>query len=79
LTTFLTLGFLEIFFAVGLEFDAFTAFFTALVLDAERADDATAGAAFALRDFLPPKIASQPFAYFSLVPTRVIVTAASLP
>ncbi|MFN6129125.1 MAG: hypothetical protein ACK5AC_20630 [Planctomycetota bacterium] len=78
MTTFLALGFLEIFFAAGLELEAFAAFFTALGLDAERADEAAAGVAFALRDFLPPKIDSQPFAYFSLVPTRVIVTANSL-
>lgn len=49
------------------------AFFEALEVVAAFAD------ALALADlaFFPPNIASQPFAYFSLVPTRVIVTVHS--
>jgi hypothetical protein len=65
--------FFATFFEAGLPLALLDAFFTALVLEAALEDKTD----FAGLDFLPPKILSQPLAYFSLVPTRVIVTAFS--
>jgi len=76
LAAFLVAAFLvEVFFAaflvVGFAVTAF-AFFTAFLAATGFDSDAleVAGLAF----FLPPKMESHPLAYFSLVPTRVIVT-----
>jgi hypothetical protein len=49
-------------------------FFTALLFELAAGFALALALDFAGLRFLPPKIDSQPLAYFSLVPTRVMVT-----
>jgi len=73
LATGFAAAFLATFFVVGFAGAIFAAFFTDFFLLVDLEDALAAGLLlFALR---PPKIVSQPLAYFSFVPTRVIVTA----
>jgi len=68
---FFVAAFFAAFLVVGFVVTAF-AFFTAFFAAAGFESDALEAAGLAF--FLPPKMESHPLAYFSLVPTRVIVT-----